>query len=402
MRKTITIILILVSCLSYGQGNGLYKFRAENGMYGFMDETGEIKIKAEYLNVGDFSEGLCYVSKEVIKKGYKWIFIDTLGNKAFDIIDNFPETKFSNGFARISSFEEHWFINSKGINEFGKTWIDGRGDFQNRYAVVSDKQFKEFYFINDKGEAVENFPKGNIRPFNDGFSTYYKDGFFIIDSLGRQIGEKFNLIDGYREGLFRVKNGGKWGFVDVNGNLVIDFIYEKDRRREFDEIRRLNTDSFDALPKAHLRNVSLFYEGLASYQDNDLYGFINKENKVVIKPQFKKVNHFSEGFAGVSIDGTKWGFIDQTGVFVIEPNYFKVDSFENGVCGVVINEQEFEFANDYFIDALIDVKGKILIETEMHCFLGFQGELIEYYGAPHFGGGIYYLNKNGEKITPTE
>ncbi len=367
-----------------------------------MDETGNIKIKAEYLRVGDFNEGLCYVSKEVIEKGYKWIFIDTIGNKVFDIKDNFPETKFSNGFARISSFEEHWFINKKGINEFGKTWNGGIGSFESGYAVVSEKRLKGSYFINTKGEKLENFPVARLRPFSNGYSTYYKDGFFIIDSLGRQIGEKFNLIDGYREGLFRVKNVEKWGFVDVNGNLVIDFIYEKDRRREFDEILKLNIDSLDALPKAPLRNVSLFYEGLASYQNNNLYGFINKENKVVIKPQFKKVNHFSEGFAGVSIDGKKWGFIDQTGAFVLEPNYFKVDNFKNGVCGVVINEQEFEFANDYFIDALIDIKGKILIETEMHCYLGFQGKLIEYYGAPHFAGGIYYLNKNGEKITPTE
>ena len=245
MRKTlrtlITILLILISCIIYGQGNGLYKFRADNGKYGFMDKTGKIKIKAEYLNVSDFSEGLCYVSKEVIKKGYKWIFIDTTGNKAFDIKDNFPETKFSEGFARISSFDEHWFINRKGENELGKTWVDGRGNFKNGYAVVSEKQFEDFYFINNKGEEIENFPKGNLRPFSNGYSTYYKDGFFIIDSLGNQIGGKFKLIDGFRKGLFRVKSGDKWGFVDVNGYLVIDYIYEKDRRREFDKIRKLNS-----------------------------------------------------------------------------------------------------------------------------------------------------------------
>jgi len=241
LRTLITILLILISCIIYGQGNGLYKFRADNGKYGFMDKTGKIKIKAEYLNVSDFSEGLCYVSKEVIKKGYKWIFIDTTGNKAFDIKDNFPETKFSEGFARISSFDEHWFINRKGENELGKTWVDGRGNFKNGYAVVSEKQFEDFYFINNKGEEIENFPKGNLRPFSNGYSTYYKDGFFIIDSLGNQIGGKFKLIDGFRKGLFRVKSGDKWGFVDVNGYLVIDYIYEKDRRREFDKIRKLNS-----------------------------------------------------------------------------------------------------------------------------------------------------------------
>ena len=40
----------------------------------------------------------------------------------FDIAENLPETNYSNGFARISSFTEHWFINSKGKNELGKTW----------------------------------------------------------------------------------------------------------------------------------------------------------------------------------------------------------------------------------------------------------------------------------------
>lgn len=367
-----------------------------------MDKNGKIKVKAEYLRVGDFSEGLCDVSKEVTKKGYKWIFIDTLGNKVFDIKDNFPQTGFKDGFARISSFEEHWFINKNGINEFDKTWNNGLGNFENSYAVVSDKQSKGSYYINNKGEKIKSFPSGNLRPFNNGYSTYYKNGFFIIDSLGNQIGEKFQLIDGYREGFFRVKNVGKWGFVDANGKLVIDFIYEKDRRREFDEIRKLNTDSLDALPKASLRNVSLFYEGLASYQDNGLYGFINKGNKVLIQPQFKKVNHFSEGLAGVSIDGKKWGFIDQTGAFIIKPTFFKVDNFENGVCGVSTNEQKFKIANDYFLDALINENGKVLIETGMHCYMGFQGELIEFYGASHFGGGVHYLNKYGQKIIPTE
>lgn len=40
---------MLVPCISYGQGNGLYKFLSANGKYGFMDKTGKIKVKAEYL-----------------------------------------------------------------------------------------------------------------------------------------------------------------------------------------------------------------------------------------------------------------------------------------------------------------------------------------------------------------
>ncbi|MCB0475887.1 MAG: WG repeat-containing protein [Flavobacteriaceae bacterium] len=291
MRTTIVLLLILVSSLSYGQGNGLYKFESENGKFGFMDKTGKIKIKAEYLRVGDFSEGLCYASKEVIKKGYKWIFIDTLGNKVFDIKDNFPQTVFSNGFARISSFEEHWFVNKKGENEFGKTWKDGHGEFKNGIAYVSDKQFTDFYPINTKGERV-----------ND---------------------KTFSRVDIY--------NSRK------NDSLVtkVKTEYQSDK--------------------------------YVSFQENDL-----------------------------------WGFKDSLGNVVIKPRFYKVDEFKNGVCGVRVNKRDFEIANDYFLDAIVNESGKILIEIEMHCYLGFQGELIEFYGAPHFGGGVHYLNKEGKKVIPTE
>ena len=256
-----------------------------------MDENGKIKVKAEYLNVGDFSEGLCYASKEVIKKGYKWIFIDTLGNKAFDIKDNFPETEFSEGFTRISSFEEHWFVNKNGVNEFGKTWKDGHEKFKNGIAYVSEKEFSDFYPINTKGERI-------------GTKTFSR-------------GEIYNL-----------------------------------RKNETSEIKS----------KTEFKS-----DNYIPFQENELWGFKDSQNNIVIKPRFHKV-----------------------------------DKFKNGVCAVRVNKREFEFANDYFLDAVINENGKTLIEIEMHCYRGFQGELIEFYGAPHFGGGIHYLNRNGEKIIPTE
>lgn len=291
LRATIILLLILVSSLSYGQGNGLYKFQSENGKYGFIDKNGKIKVKAEYLNVGDFSEGLCYVSKEVIKKDYKWIFIDTLGNKVIDIKDNFPETEFSEGFARISSFEEQWFVNKNGVNEFGKTWKDGHEEFKNGIAYVSDKEFSDFYPINTKGERI-------------GTKTFSR--------------------------------------VEIYNSRKNDRLESKNKM-EF------KSDKF------------------VPYQENEL-----------------------------------WGFKDSLNIVVIKPKFHKVDKFKNGVCAVRINKREFEFANDYFLDALIDESGKTLIEIGMHCYMGFQGELIEFYGAPHFGGGVHYLNKDGIKIKPTE
>lgn len=289
MKNIIALIFIFSSWLCHGQGNGLYKFQAGNGKYGFMDKTGTIKIKAEYLNVGDFSEGLCYVSKEVIKNEYKWIFIDTSGEIAIDIKGGFPESNFSEGFAWISDNGEHWFVNKKGINEFGRSWVDAYGEFKNGIAFVSDKEYSDFYPINTKGERLSKESISSIEIYNS------------------------------------------------------------------------------------RKNSSL-----------------ETKNKTAFK---------SDKFVAFEKDGL-WGFKDDSNNVVIEPRFYLVDKFENGICAVRINKRDYEIANDYFLDAIIDEKGKVLNKIQMHCYRGFQGELIEFYGGPHFGGGVHYLDKKGKEVLP--
>ena len=57
------------------------------------------------------------------------------------------------------------------------------------------------------------------------------------------------------------------------------------------------------------------------------YGFIDKNGKVVIEPQFDDAGYFSEGLAGVEKDG-KWGFIVKSGN--------DVEPFSEGLASVAI------------------------------------------------------------------
>jgi WG containing repeat len=283
-RIIIFLILLTISNLCWGQGNGLYKFIGKNGKYGFIDKNGTVKVKPIFLVVHDFSEGLCFASKETIKKGYKWICIDTIGNKIFDIEDNFPETDFSEGFARISSFTEHWFIDKAGRNVFKKSWKDGQANFKNGIAYVSDEEFINFYPIDSKGNRI-----GNV-------------------------------------------------------TLARHEVYSKQKDS--------TSNSVDSL--------------IAFKQD------------------------------------TLWGFKNLNGEIIITPKFQLVDKFENGLCGVRLNHQRFEVANDYYLDTIINEKGEIVSQQPMHCYLGFQGELIEYYGGFHFSGGVHYLDKRGQRVIPKE
>lgn len=85
---------------------------------------------------------------------------------------------------------------------------------------------------------------------------------------------------------------------------------------------------------------------------------------------------------------------------IIEAKFYRVNRFENGICAVIVEEPLILFANDNYFDAIINEKGKIILKQQMHSYIGFEGDLIKFYGGPHFGGKIYYINKKGNLVKP--
>ncbi|PZR24097.1 MAG: hypothetical protein DI539_01400 [Flavobacterium psychrophilum] len=397
MKNFLFIFILFNSLFIYSQNSGLYKFEDASGKYGFIDKSGNIIIDPEYLWVSDFNDGRAFVSKENGTYGRKWICIDTLGNKIFDLGNNWMKEDFSEGFAVVQFQDEYWFIDKEGNKAFNKTYADVRSGFKQGYAIVSDEKFKNFYYIDKKGKKCEKLPSGHITIFNkNGYAVNFDNGYYVTDTLGNKIGEKQTIINGSSEGLFKVQKNNKWGFMNISGTIAVDYLYDEDERNYSS-----NEDSpKKKLKKSGLKNVSLFHEGLASFQRDSLYGFIDKTGKIVIEPQFKGIGWFSEGLAGASLDGKLWGFIDETGKFILNPIYYKTDAFEKNICAVRIHYVEWEMANDYYFDAIIDKLGNILNKVEMHCYLGFNNDLIEYYGGPHFTGGVHYLNNKAEHIVP--
>lgn len=85
----------------------------------------------------------------------------------------------------------------------------------------------------------------------------------------------------------------------------------------------------------------MFSEGLAKFQSGGKYGYIDKSGKVVIEPQYQIASDFSEGIASVRIDDGsrfgKWRYIDKTGKTVIDnPAFQDANSFNEGLARVAI------------------------------------------------------------------
>jgi len=78
--------------------------------------------------------------------------------------------------------------------------------------------------------------------------------------------------------------------------------------------------------------------GLFPVKEGTKYGFIDRSGKVVIAAQFDRVTDFSEGRAAVQVN-KKWGYIDTSGKYVIEPQFDSASVYENGLASVKLGKK---------------------------------------------------------------
>jgi hypothetical protein len=68
------------------------------------------------------------------------------------------------------------------------------------------------------------------------------------------------------------------------------------------------------------------------------YGFINNTGKLVVQPQFDDAGKFDDGLAPVSLGG-KWGYVDRDGKLAVPPQFELADPFSDDLALVAINRK---------------------------------------------------------------
>jgi hypothetical protein len=187
------------------------------------------------------------------------------------------------------------------------------------------------------------------------------------------------MVSPFIEGLAAVKMGGKSGFVDKEGKIVINPKFE------------------EAIP---------FINGLAAVKIGKQYGYIDKTGKIIINPQFDNALPFSEeGLAMIQV-GDKVGFVDKEGKYVINPQFDSAHYFDGLLA--VSNWGFKEFGRSSFSDGLaliqigsslgyIDKTGKIVINPQFKMAFPFYGGLAMVF----FRSGnkdMAYIDKEGKIV----
>ncbi len=166
-------------------------------------------------------------------------------------------------------------------------------------------------------------------------------------------------------GLYEVTVEGKRGFVDAQGNMVIQPSFEQS---------------------------AMFEEDMCAVQKDGKWGYIDRSGRMAISPQFDSAGNFSPGLALAPVmlngnNGSRWGYIDKKGAYAINPQFSEVRGFHDGLAAVK-SENKWGF---------VDTRGKFVIKPSYDLTFQFGEGLASVQQGSEFG----FIDRNGiVKIKP--
>ncbi len=250
------------------------------------------------------------------------------------------------------------FINHKG-EIIIQAQYDYAGPFSDQRAAV--KMGDYWGFIDTSGNLVIPAGYAQVYPFKNGVTSvkyWGKPEWYLINTRGETLGLKgFSEPLFFSEGLAPFKENGKTGYVDTNGNIIIEptlswggpfsdglAAITLDKGYAF-----INKSGKIVIP-GPFQEVDPFVEGYAHVKVKGLTGNIDKTGKFVIPPEYSYLGGFSEGLAQVRIEG-KWGYFNISGKLAIKPKYQFSAYFKDGLAKVTIDNKS----------GYIDHEGKVVV-----------------------------------------
>lgn len=140
-----------------------------------------------------------------------------------------------------------------------------------------------------------------------------------------------------RNGLGLVSQNQKFGLINPEGEVVLNFSYEKivpafddNYSASKDEKWGFINQKEEIVIPFDYELCSDFVDDLCAVRQDNKWGFINKENELVIPFEYEGCTDFRFGYAGVTKDG-KWGAINKKNEIVLPFEWLYMLSVGDGL-----------------------------------------------------------------------
>ncbi|NUM31349.1 MAG: WG repeat-containing protein [Bacteroidetes bacterium] len=319
----------------------------EPNKWGCLNENGDTIINGNYLEQFTFYNGVARVfTDEIIDNatnetiGYYCKYINTKGieicEKQFES-ENSYDMNYNWTVAKSGNF---WYILSKN-GKLKEISVDYENVSPFSDGLSNCKRINQYTaFIDTSGFSVfETSNENYVGDFVNGFAPYssIKGKFGYINKQGKPITSCiFEKINGFSNGLASVRIYNQWGFIDSTSKYIVKPMY-----------------SF----------AGSFSDGFAKVCLNNKCGFIDKKGNIAIDLVYNDVIEFNGETAAVKDENDNWGFINKNGIFLISPQFYEVENFDKNGFAIVKYTDKKSYKNgklEHFEKALINRNGKII------------------------------------------
>ncbi|MDW7694411.1 WG repeat-containing protein [Flammeovirgaceae bacterium SG7u.111] len=230
------------------------------------------------------------------------------------------------------------------VNIGGEYGFVEKNSRSQKYALDDMKAFRSSRFITYLNQAKITINFKDI-PICDGGRWGFMDkyGKLVIPA-------DYDFAHDFVNQQAIVEKDGKWGVIDSDNNVVIDFQYSHisflpDSENSLYLLIKedllmgyLDTLGRQAIPTKYLA-LNEYKEGRARVLTSEGWGFINREGEMVIRDTLAEVRDFNEGLAAFRKENV-WGFIDRNGNEMIKPTYQDVGNFSGGKTWVKLKNRK--------------------------------------------------------------
>ena len=321
----------------------------KNRKYGVVSEKGTIILPLKYSFIDSNKNGYTVTlndktglfnseGKEIIPISYHWVYTGKIDDN-IPIVAELNENK-----AGYINTKNEWVIPPTYLYAFA---------FQQGLARV--KKGRNYMYINLKGEPViqdfdnyviQNFDNYVIEPSDNTYIVgVRKECKYMVYDLNGNLLDTYNLLrnNWSDDAIFAVKKGGKWGYIDGYGKVIVPFEYEE---------------------------VNNFSEGLASVRKDGKWGYINPKNEIVIPIEFtnKEVGFFKNGGAEYYTDRGA-GLINLKGEIIAEPKYNSIEYIKGNVAIVSFDGYNYlyDFVKEKKLKRLEEIRIEEVLIDEPRC-----------------------------------
>ena len=270
--------------IEYDTTNNLLEIQ-KNGKYGVYDLYGNMILPIQYdsinfagtiINATKDGKNLVFDASGNIKKDYKYTsfkntdspdyYIVVDGTEKYGVVDSRGNTLIDNKYSYIEYLYDKFFI----YTDNGKSGVidyTGRKILDNKYDAVQNiigtkivqalnGSTSEIY--NNKMEKITETTNMHIYVKDNYIQVLSENILLYIDYEGKILKSQDIFTN---NSIFASEKNGKWGYIDISGNVVIDYIY--------DMALDINEYGFGAIKK------------------DGKWGVINKDKQIILEPTYK-------------------------------------------------------------------------------------------------------------------